>query len=112
MKIPLTDLPAVVAQFLETELLPKAVGMKDKAKVSAMIAIVILRGKDLVTDPAMVEPGKLAGFIDANGHFDLDYGVRFAEEVFKRQEAIEFFGITFNKQDVQTMYNIAQNIRR
>lgn len=112
MKIPLSDVPAVVATFLETELLPKAVGMMDKAKVSAMIAVVVLRGKDLVNEPSMVHSGKLLGVIDEAGMFDMDYFVRFADETFKRTPTVELFGMTFCNEDAKTLHRIAQGTRR
>lgn len=106
MMLPVANVGAVVAQWMDEELVPKAVGWQKAITVMAGIGITNHAHKMVEQYlPAM----RLLGFADEEGNIDLDALHAAAKEAFSKTGKLSLpGGIIIGVDDVESMFAVAK----
>lgn len=105
MTLPLNQVGAAIAAWIDAELAPKATGLQKLATVMAGLALA-KRGEALMAQYAPTLD--MLGITDSGGGIDLDAARNLAQEAFARVGNVTAFGVVFDAGDVETAYKIAQ----
>lgn len=106
MKLPVARIGAVIAQWIDTELLPKAVGWQKVATI--MVALGIVRRADSFLVPYM--PLLIAlGYADTDNNIDIDAVYDAAKEAFSKTGKITIAGgVIIGPDDIDQLLAIAK----
>lgn len=106
MVLPVANLGAVVAQWIEAELLPKATGWQ---KVATIMAGVGVANNAAVYLQQYIPTMQVLGFADAEGNINIDSVHAAAKAAFKEVGKVVLpGGVIIDADDVESMFGIAK----
>lgn len=105
MKLPIANLGAAVADWMDKELVPKASGWQQLLTIVAGVGI----SNNAVSRIQQYIPLlEVLGFIDENKNIDLALLNKAAKEAFAKTGKIRVLGIVIGPEDVDSMMTIAK----
>ncbi len=110
MKVKLEHMPAVLAQFMDTHVVPKYDGWHKAAAVAVGIGL-NQKAQNIVKHEGLVQQLSAFGLCDKSGLIDLDAAKAFAHEVLEKSGGeIDDMGYVFDKADIDSIYKIAATV--
>lgn len=105
MKVSTQDIPAIMAQYIDSQVAPQANGVQKFGIYSLMYAV-NNKMTDIVTrySPIM----KMVGIMDDSGVIDLEYTHGMAADAMSHAGKVNVLGFLMDSSDVEAIYNIAQ----
>ena len=105
MMISTSDIPAIVSQYIDSQVAPKASGMQ-KFGVYSILFVMNSKMPEIVAryTPVM----RMAGIMDDNGMIDLDFTYNLTKDAMGHAEKVNLFGYVLDSTDVESLYAIAQ----
>ena len=105
MKMTTQEIPLVMAEYVDSQVAPKANGMQ-KFGTYAMLYVVNNKLPEIVTryTPIM----RMTGIMDDAGAIDLDYVHSMAADAMSHAGSVNVLGFNMDGTDVESLYAIAQ----
>ena len=109
MKIATQDIPAIMAQFIDSQVAPQASGLQ-KFGSYAMLFVVQNKMPEIITryTPIM----QMTGIMSEDGMIDLEYLHNMASEAMNHAGKVNLLGYLMDASDVESLYAIAQRLGR
>ena len=105
MKVNAIDIPAIMAQYIDSQVAPQATDLQ-KFVVYSMMYAVNNKINDIVKQYAPVM--KMVGIMDDNGVIDLEYTHNMARDAMDHAGKLNVMGFVMDSSDIESLYNIAQ----
>ncbi len=111
MKIALQDVPPLLVNHMEKNILPKA-NMYQKFVVGAAMFALSNRASAAINDPKVVSNMKMLGVLGDDGFVDMDYAREMAISALQRTGgSLPIGGYVFDAQDVEALYENAKSVK-
>lgn len=106
MMVNIQQIQRGLSNYIETEIAQKAVGVK-KFAVYFLIPQINQKVTDTIT--SLSSDDMFSALFDENGNVDLDKVYNQAKEAIRKTGQIEFAGIVFNENDIDSLYRYIGN---
>ena len=111
MKIALQDAPAVLVDYMEKHILPKASGWQKFGVGAAMFALGN-RATALANDPKLAASLKAIGIMGDDGFVDVDYAREMALSAMQKAGgSLPTMGYVLDASDIEAIYETAKSVR-
>lgn len=109
MKISTADIPAVIGQYVDSEVAPIASGVQ-KFGAYSLVFVIQSKIKDIIDqyEPTM----KMIGVMDDNQMLDMDAAREIASFAMQKAKKVNVLGFVMDEHDVDAMYQIATRYGR
>ncbi len=109
MKVAKTDVPMIVATFVDSHIIPKASGWHKIAFGAASFAFAN-RVSTLIDDPSIVQTMTMLGVLDEDHNVDMDYfrEMALASINVTSGKTPPVMGYVFDTTDIESFYTVAK----
>ena len=109
MKISTSDIPAIIGQYVDSEVAPIASGMQ-KFGAYSLVFVIQNKIKDIIDQygPTM----KMIGIMDDEQMLDMDAAREMASFAMQKAHKVNVLGFIMDKHDIDSLYTISQRYGR
>lgn len=109
MKIATSDIPAIIGQYVDSEVAPIASGMQ-KFGAYSLVFVIQNKIKDIIDQygPTM----KMIGVMDDNNMIDMDKAHEIASFAMSKANKVNILGFLMDDHDVDAIYTISNRYGR
>ena len=109
MKIATSDIPAIIGQYVDSEVAPIASGMQ-KFGAYSLVFVIQNKIKDIIDQygPTM----KMIGIMDDEQMLDMDAAREMASFAMQKAHKVNVLGFIMDEHDIDSLYTISQRYGR